>query len=99
MKQARIMALLTTAAQSVNKDLHREILDELLEAMTLDLTVPFPNNPEFELLVTELYWKTLRENPDYLPKLFPVYAMLCGDKPTPTSLLSDVINWDLVKEL
>ncbi len=45
------------------------------------------------LVLNDLFVSTLEYEPELLPSLFPVFALLCGDRDS--SLLAD-INWTLV---
>ena len=49
------------------------------------------------LVFEALFNKTLDNNPGYLPKLFPVFALLCGDKED--DMLVAKIDWTVLSSL
>lgn len=104
MKQQQILALLKEATalkfDNINDpDFQRlnKIQIELTEAVYQDHEGQDPFNSRaagFQTIVGHLFVDTFRNRPDYLPALFPVFAVLCGDRDV--MILSDV-DWSLLE--
>lgn len=90
MKQERILELLIEASQLGQKKNDdgaislddgvriAQIQNELNSNVCLDRTDK-PYAP-FRVVVNSIYVDTVRNRPEYLPALFPVFAKLCGDE-------------------
>ena len=98
MRQDHIKALLEEAAKPDCDWQRRTIIQcELCDAcaaMGSDGVYEIDNPAAgLHLVINNLYFQTLQSAPDKLPSLFPVFAMICGDR-DPQFLIAD-INWDL----
>ena len=87
MDQKEIKKILDEAAKSghiqrIFSSLHREIYnkDDLYRG--------------FRVVFEELFVKTLQNKPQHLPNLFPLFALLCGDREESMPIAN--IHWDLV---
>lgn len=94
MKQARIKALLIEASQPACPEGRRVAIQGLLGR-------ELPKDPDddarmegLSLVFSQLYDSARRHRPDLLLSLFPVFAILCGDRDE-GSVVCDV-EWSLV---
>lgn len=96
MKQSQIMKLLVEASNIyIDKNFNNQQflneneayrINEIQLLLTKDVckfkdSLHGKSNSQItEHYISCLYIETLHGKPEYLPKLFPVFAMLCGDK-------------------
>lgn len=87
MKQSHIKALLNEAARTTDLRRAYAICETLKEAV-----YPDPEKAILQNFVESLYVRTIERHKEYLPKLFPAFALLCGDR---AGLIGSV-DWSLV---
>ncbi len=85
MRQKEIKALLEEASQpDCPWQRRNQIQCRLVEALAMYRPVRgragIERAEQLKLLLEKLYVDTLKNYPRYLPKLFPVFAMICGDR-------------------
>jgi len=98
MKQKEIKALLEEASQpDCSWQRRNQIQCELIDALIAFRPVSWPTGTGriegFKLILEKLYVDTLHYYPMYLPNLFPVFAMICGERDD-DMIVADVI-WSL----
>lgn len=99
MNQKILMALLQEASDP-NCHFHRknQIQCELKNGMdkkgSSETTFDEGKREGLELVMGKLYNDVLDNRPDLLPSLFPVFAILCGDR-EPHTICSDA-DWSLM---
>lgn len=96
MKQSEVKRLLEKAVGAKSKKVRSNILKQLVAEMASGVAIGGVHHMIFQL-VEALYWRTLRRNPDHLPKLFPVFALLCGKRKSAQYLLAEAVEWSLAK--
>lgn len=100
MNQKYLMALLQEAANP-NCHFHRknkiqcELSAAICQRGAVDTAFDDGKREGLELVVSMLYNDALDNRPDLLPSLFPVFAILCGDR-GPHMICSDV-DWLLMR--
>lgn len=94
MKQEKIMDLLREVA-SLNLSNRRvnEIQCKLTDALPRSDALD-DREAGMEVVLGKLYVDTLRNKPHLLPMLFPVFAIMCGDRDD-GFIVADV-DWDII---
>ena len=79
MKQEQIKRLLEEAAQSEDWQRRNQIHCELADAVYSD-DKDDDRGEGIKVLLDSLYLSTIQNRPDRLPKLLPVFVLMCGDR-------------------
>jgi hypothetical protein len=102
MKQTEIMALLKEAAElaQYRNTNWRDIAK--IQVMLGDAIYRSDDDSDgraegFEIVLDSLYTHCIQENPTALPRLFPFFALLCGDRTD--MITTDEIEWSLYEEI
>jgi hypothetical protein len=91
MDQLKIRDLLIEAANPECSERRiNEIHCELGQATVMDVEVEVG----FQTLLDSLYVRTVQNRPELLPTLFPIFAIICGDREE-DMLIADV-DWTIV---
>ena len=98
MEQTKLMNLLREAAKpDCTKKRRKEIKVTLTKACQTitnnELAEDRGRKSTIIMTVTHLYTMTLKECPEHLPMLFPLFSLLCGNR-DPNTYICDKIDWD-----
>lgn len=99
MKQEKIMELLREAASSKCSIKRRNLIQiELVRATAAvdedGTTIIEGREAGISTLIGQLFHDTLVDCPAYLPKLFPVFAMACGNRGK--EMITSAVEWSLI---
>jgi hypothetical protein len=100
-EEQKICALLARAAEQSARPHERQIiLQELLSSLMAKRAQLVDKDNRIcvgclQKIISELYCGCLKHCPEELPRLFPVFALICGN--SSTSILLSAIDWRLYK--
>ncbi|MFA6594033.1 MAG: hypothetical protein WCT16_02125 [Candidatus Buchananbacteria bacterium] len=103
MHERKILELLARAADKSAKCHERQIiLQELLSALMAKRAQLVDKDNRvcvgcLQKIVSELYSNCLKHCPEELPRLFPIFALICGN--SSNSVLLSEIDWQLYKTM
>lgn len=99
MKQGQILELLKELAEP-DCTLRRcaTIHGLLTDAAAGGNTVEDDMKGGMAVIMDALFVQTMMNNSALFPSLFPIFAMICGDREDPADSMTEKVEWELMKK-